>query len=325
MRVVSERARRLAGRLALALSVAAGACRDQPAPVTREPDVAPVPIELAPLDSVVSLTPSTYDPELGAVLLLPQLTDGTGTSVSVLSPLLPLEASIGDTVGLGVRIGNGVMTLYGREGVLGERVLAQLAMPLEASCPEWPTGRLSPRLQDSAAATPRPWRLALPSGVADAVPLDSIEAMPARDSALLAATLTRLASGLAEDSASPFRGLPFRVTRAFRSQSVTDAFVMGEMVRRVPQEDRPLEERVFVMVSAPSPDATRWRIAWHERVAGREEEVIATEPLAVVQVGDPRHLVVFLGRDDGSGTALALLERVNGRWRVRWESPVTGC
>lgn len=287
--------------------------------------MATVPLMRPPIDSAASLTPSSYDADLGPILLLPQLVDGTGTSVSVLSPLLPLEESIGDTVGLGARIGNGVVTLYGRDGVLGERVLAQISVPLESSCPAWPTGRLSPRLQDSAAATPRPWRLALPSGVAEAVALDSIEALPARDSALLAAALTRLASGLAEDSASPFRGLPFRVTRAFRALGVVEPFVMGEMVRRVPQEDRPLEERLFVVVSSPSPEATRWRIAWHERVSGREEEVIATEPLAVVLAGAPRHVVVFLGRDDGTGTGVALLERVNGRWRVRWESPVTGC
>jgi hypothetical protein len=245
--------------------------------------------------------------------------------VSVLSPLLPVEVPIGDTAGIGGRIGDGVVTLYGREGVRGERVLAQIEVPAVASCPSWPTGRLSPRLQDSAASTPRPWLVALPSGRVDAVALDSIETLAARDSAMLAAALTRLASGLSEDSTSPFRGLPFRVTRAFRSQGLADAFVLGEMVRRVPQEDRPLEERVFVVVSAPSAEPAGWRIAWHERVSGSEEEVIATEPLAAVQVGSPPHVVVFLGRDDGTGTALALLERVNGRWRVRWESPVTGC
>ncbi len=300
-------------------------CRDQPVPEVREPDVVPVPIELAPMDSSVPLTPSSYDADLGPLLLLPQLGDGTGTSVSVLSPLLPLEAPIDDTAGIGRRIGDGVVTLYGREGVRGERVLAQIQLTSGSACPSWPTGRLSPRIQDSAASTPRPWLVALRSGRADAVPLDSIERMPARDSALLAATLARLASGLAEDSTSPFRGLPFRVTRAFRTSGVVEPFVLGEMVRRVPQEDRPLEERLFVVVSASSADATGWRIAWHERVSGREEEVIATEPLAVVQVGAPRHVVVFLGRDDGTGTALALLERLNGRWRVRWESPVSGC
>lgn len=309
----------------IALGVVVGACRDQPAPDVREPEVAPVPIELAPVDSAPPLTPSSYDPDLGPLLLLPQLGDGTGTSVSVLSPLLPLEASIDDTSGIGRRLGDGVVTLYGREGARGERVLAQIAVPSGSACATWPTGRLSPRIQDSAASAPRPWLVALRSGRADAVALDSIERMPARDSAMLAATLARLASGLGADSTGPFLGLPFRVTRAFRSQGVAQPFVLGELVRRVPQEDRPLEERLFVVVSAPSTDPAGWRIAWHERVSGREEEVIATEPLAAVQVGSPRHVVVFLGRDDGTGTALALLERVNGRWRVRWESPVTGC
>jgi len=326
-RVAQSHALRFAGRIAggLVLSAVSFGCRDQPAPAVREPALAPVTIDITPVDSAARLTPSSYDPSLGPLLLLPQLEDGTGTVVFVLSPLLPLEVPLGDTVGIGARLGSRVVTLYGREGVHGERVLSQVEPSSGASCPSWPTGRLSPRLQDSVGGAPRSWRIALASGRVDAVVLDSIETLPARDSALLAASLTRLASGLAEDSSSAFRGLPFRVTRAFRSQGITESFVMGELVRRVPQEDRPLEERVFVVVSASSREASSWRIAWHERVSGREEEVTATEPLAVVQTGSPRHVVVFLGRDDGTGTAVSLLERVNGRWRVRWESPVTGC
>jgi hypothetical protein len=69
----------------------------------------------------------------------------------------------------------------------------------------------------------------------------------------------------------------------------------------------------------------RWRVEWHERVSGREEEVIVTEPLALLRVGEPAHDVLLLGRDDGTGSAVALLERLDGAWRLRWESPITGC
>lgn len=312
-------------RATLLLVVSALGCRDQPAPEAAGNDVARPPVAIPLVDSTALLTPSTYDPALGPLLLLPLPGDATGTVASLLSPLLPLEAPIGDTAGLVQRVGAGVVTLFGREGALGDRVFSQIEVASAASCPAWPTGRLSPRLQDSAASAPRAWRVALPEGVAVSISLDSIEALPSRDSAMLAASLTRLASGLVEDSSSPFRGLPFRVTRVFVTRGVADAFALGELVRRVPQEDRPLEERLFVVVATPSSDAKGWRIVWHERTSGREEEVIATEPLAAVLVGTPRHAVVFLGRDDGSGTAVALLERANGRWRVRWESPVTGC
>jgi hypothetical protein len=101
--------------------------------------------------------------------------------------------------------------------------------------------------------------------------------------------------------------------------------VLAMLVRRIPQEDRPIEERLFVVVSAPSGDPRRWRIEWHERVSGREEEVIVTEPLALLRTGNPSHEVLLLGRDDGTGSAVALLERVEGGWRLRWESPITGC
>jgi hypothetical protein len=311
--------------LALVAVAAGAACRDQPAVDGAGDRDSAVVADSVPVDTVDALTPSSYDEGLGALLLVPLPGDATGALASVLSPLLSVDLPISDTTGFAERLGDGLVSLFGRQGALGEALLAEVELPSSSACPVWPTGRVSVRTADSLGVVPRSWLLALPAGRARAVALDSIEALPARDSAMLAAALTRLASGLAEDSGSAFRGLPFRVTRAYRTRELAESFLLGEMVRRVPQEDRPLEERLFVVVSTPSSDPTGWRIAWHERGAGREEEVIASEPLAVVETGASRHVVVFLRRDDGTGTSLALLERVNGRWRVRWESPVAGC
>jgi len=312
-------------RRVLVIAAVGAGCRDEPVVDTASVRDSAVVVDSAPVDTVAALTPSSYDAGLGPLLLVPLAGDGTGTLASVLSPLLAVELPISDTTGLAERLGNGDVSLFSRQGALGEAVVSQLELSPGAACPVWPTGRLSARSSDSASVVPRSWLVALPAGRAEGVALDSIEALPARDSAMLAASLTRLASGLAEDSGSAFRGLPFRVTRAYRTRGLTEPFVLGEMVRRVPQEDRPLEERLFVIVRTPASDPSGWRIAWHERGAGREEEVIASEPLAVVQSGSPLHVSVFLRRDDGTGTALALLERRNGRWRVRWESPVAGC
>jgi hypothetical protein len=300
-------------------------CREQPAP-----DAATVgnqrPVEEAARgDSVAALTPSTYDRRLGALLLVPLLDDATGTLASVLSPLQPLELPLSDTTAIAERVGDGVVQLYARHGVVAERVLSEVGLSSSAGCAMWPVARLVQRGGDSATSVPRGWLVGLPAGVAQPVALDSIESLPVRDSALLAAALARLASALPEDSNSAFRGLPFRVTQTYRTRSLTEPFVLNELVRRVPQEDRPLEERRFVLVSTPTSDPRGWSIAWHERVAGREEEVIASEPVAVVQLPASGVVSVYIRRDDGTGTALALLQRVNGRWRVRWESQVAEC
>ncbi len=277
-----------------------------------------------PADSAPALTPSTYDPDLGQLLLLPLPAD----LVAVLSPQQPLEAAIGDTSGLGARVRGGVVQLFARRGLVAERLLAagEIQPGGDVACPSWPVGRLLARATDSVSITVRSWTVALPAGVARGIPLDSIEALPSRDSAALAAAVTRVVSGAAEaDSAGAFRGLPFTVLRAYRTRDVTPGFVLSVLVRRIPQEDRPLEERWLVVVDAPADSTGSWRLAWMERASGREEELIASEPLAVLEVGQPAHVSVVLGRDDGTGTSLALLERVRGRWRLRWESPIAGC
>ncbi len=305
------------------------ACADRPA-VDEAPRVVDS-MAVAPpaLDSATPSIPSSYDPALGAVLLLPQPGDPSGAGVTILSPLLPADAPVSDTIGLSDRLARVRVALFARRGFVAEREASVDAVSGDLACPAWPIGRLRVPAGDSLPLAlplaPRAWTVALPVGVASAVALDSIEAMSVRDSAMLAAGLARVASGLAGDSTSPFHALPFTVTRAYRSQQAAEAVVLAMLVRRIPQEDRPMEERLFVVVSAPSRDARRWRIEWHERVSGREEEVIVTEPLALLRTGDPPHEVLLLGRDDGTGSAVALLERVGGGWRLRWESPITGC
>lgn len=313
----------------VAVSLAVVSC-DEPA--SKAPPVSPDTVSVvAPLDSAVdSLTASTYDAALGDVLLVPLPAEGNlGDAVALLSPRLPIETPVGDTIGLRERLGDGRVELFARGGLVGQRVARWDAATVSASaCAAWPVARFS-AAEDLPAADPgvRRWLVALPAGRVRSIPLDSIEALGSRDSAALAATLARLASGLPEDSSSAFRGLPFTVVRAYRSTDRSSAgFVAGVLVRRIPQEDRPLEERLLMVVAAPNENMKQWTAVWHERASGREEEVIATEPLAALSVGESApYTLLVLGRDDGSGTALAMLERRGTRWRIRWESPVTGC
>jgi hypothetical protein len=321
-------------------------------------DTAPPSITITTVDSLVDsapppLTESTYDAALGSVLVVPVFVDGTpgssGSPVAILSPRLLPETPVSDTVGLRERLADGRIELFARSGFVEERTIVWTDdVPVGPEvCASWPTGVLgspavstppvgaapgsAPAEAPGVGASPgtgaRRWLVGLPSGRARGLPLDSIEVMPSRDSAAFAATLSRLASGLPEDSSSAFRGLPFTVVRAYRTVDRTAAgFVVAVLVRRIPQEDRPMEERLLLVVDTPSDNVRQWDVSWHERTEGREEEVIATEPLAALSVTTtPPYTAIILGRDDGSGTALAVLERRNGRWRVRWESPVTGC
>lgn len=327
---------------AVALAVVAvllGAC-DQPA--TDQPAASPgvAPIDSVVEDSVASVAlRSTYDPALGELLVVPVFgEDEAGDRVAILSPLRPGDVPVDDTVGLAERLGSGRVTLLSRGGERGEGVLqwdraSSVSSPEMAVCASWPRGRLTAAGDSGSAALPRAgmgraplgWSVAVPVGRVSALAFDSIESLPSRDSSAVAVNFSRIASALPEDSTSPFRGLPFTVTRAYRLRDAEAPFVIGVLVRRIPQEDRPLEERLLILASLPLAERGAWTLEWFERTSGREEEVIATEPLAVVRTAPDRAPLVILGRDDGSGTALALLERQDGRWRVRWESPVSGC
>lgn len=304
---------------------------DQPAA-----DAPPALPAVVPTDSVVDSAPSeavasTYDAAMGDLLLLPLVFDGGASgAVALLSPLQSPELLVSDTLGLHERVGGGrQIDLFARSGKVGERTVRVRAAASSdlSECPVWPTGEFLPDAGDLArdANGPR-WLVGLPSGRARALPLDSIEALSSRDSALLAAALARAASALPEDSSSRFRGLPFTVRRAFRVADSTNGFVIGKLSRRIPQEDQPMEERLLLVLSTATANPREWTSQWHERASGREEDVIATEPLAVLSLGtDAPRLVVVLGRDDGTGTSVAMLERRGTRWRIRWESPITGC
>jgi hypothetical protein len=162
-------------------------------------------------------------------------------------------------------------------------------------------------------------------GVATAVPFDSIEALPTRDSATLAAGLTRLASGVAEDTTSVFRGLPMTVVRAYRSTRGAPGLVVADLMRRVPQEDQPLVEHLTLVVEQAGAAATSWRVVWSERLTGREEEVLAFTPLALLERADPTQRALLLGRDVAGDPEVLLLEHRAGRWAVRWSNPFVDC
>lgn len=178
-------------------------------------------------------------------------------------------------------------------------------------CGEAPTVRL----KDSLAHA---WSVGLRARKATTLPMDSIEGMTAADSSRLVVDLARMASTLPGSSDQRFVGLPFVVVSARRFNVPERHYLVAHLVRRLPQEATPLEERVFVIaereratVSAP------YATTYHVRSAGTEETVDHYDALVALR-GDSA-LYLLLTRDQEARTSYELLERTRtGGWRVRW-------
>jgi hypothetical protein len=320
----SVMARSSVARLAAALLLASAllACDRKPA---NSPGDSSVTVATTPeADSIATIvTASGWDVTAGPFVVLPTV-EGGMTAGSLLRPEAT-ELTVGDTVGIGQSIADGRLDLFSRGGRVGEaRLRVENPPRVDPGCTAWPVARLV--AADGAAALPTTnWTVAFAAGRATAIPLDSIEGMAPRDSARLAADLTRLASALQDDTSRTFRGLPFVVLRAYRSRGLDTTFVVATLARRVNQEDSPKEERLVLVVDVTGDDARRWNVAWKERAAGREEELVVAEPLFAYRTTTSKEPHLLFGRDDGVALGAAVLARGPRGWRVQWESAVAGC
>lgn len=234
------------------------------------------------------------------------------------------ELTVSDTTGIGAEMGDARVDLFSRAGRIGGAVLSISAAPPtlpDQECSFWPKAHLA--LDGGSVAAP--WTAAFLAGRVNAIPLDSIEGLSARDSSQLAAGLTRLVSRLPDDTSSTFRMLPLVVFRAWRTTGIDSGFVVATLVRRLNQEDDPREERVVAVINTPSTDAKTWTVAWHERALGHEEELVVAEPLLAFRLGQSGNLYLLFGRDDGVAQSAAVLTRSGGAWRILWESAIAGC
>lgn len=273
-----------------------------------------------PESVATSESTSGWDLAAGPFVVLPTV-DGGMVAGSLLLPEAA-DSSVGDTTGVGALVGDGRLDLFSRAGRVNvARVSVESAPPGEAGCTAWPVARLAV----DAGVTVQPWTAAFTAGRVTAIPLDSIEGMAPRDSAALAASLTRLASRLPDDTSATFRGLPFVVLRAWRAREGDSAFVVAVLARRVNQEDDPKEERLVMVVDAYGRDVAAWRVGWHERASGHEEELVVAEPLLAFRATGANDVRLLFGRDDGVALGAAVLSRRNGGWTVLWESAIAGC
>lgn len=305
--------------LCICAGVALSACDRRDTPATGDSSGASPTVR--PTDSLVTeVTASGWDAAAGPFVVLPTV-DGGMIAGSLLRPEAT-ELTVGDTAGVGASLGDGRLELFSRGGKVGvARLTVEGAPRVGEGCTAWPVARLA----TDPGTTVSPWTAAFAFGRVTAVPFDSIEGLVPRDSAQLAADLTRLASGLPDDTSATFRTLPYVVLRAWRTRGLDSGFAVATLVRRVNQEDNPREERVVIVVNTPGNDPKQWTIGWHERASGLEEELVVAEPLLAFRVTSSPNLHLLFGRDDGVALGAAVLTRRGATWTLLWESAVAGC
>ena len=272
-------------------------------------------------DSTRPVVGTGWDLGAGPFLILPTVEGGRDAG-SLIRPDAN-DSTVGDTAGLNRAAGDGRLELFSRAALIGEaRLSVEKSVAVDSGCTAWPVARLG---ASELGAPAHAWTAAFLKGRVTIVPLDSIEGLGVKDSALMAANVSRLASSLPDDTVATFHGLPFVVLRAFRGRSADKSFVVATLVRRVNQEDAPLEERLVMVIDGEAAEPNAWTVGWHERASGREDELVVSEPLVAFQLMGKSEPHLLFGRDDGEALSAALLFRGPKSWKVLWESALAGC
>ncbi len=213
------------------------------------------------------------------------------------------------------------VTLFGRGGA---RFTAQLGAPTGEGtddCERWPLHAFEP----SAASA---WSVGFATDRVRGIALDSVAMLSPRDSMMLVAEASRLASSVTTPTGPSFQGLRFTTEDVRRFEAVPGVHALvAHLVRRVNQEASPLEEQTLLIAERDSGvTAGPYTLAYAERTSGREEDVVTPEVLAGVRIGSGMQPSLVVARDGNDGIAYALLERTGPhRWRVRWTSGITSC
>jgi len=298
----------------LAAGALFAACK-RDAPVVRADSVAPpVPITT---DSV-SPVPRTngWYPAAGPVLLV----SGPAPDEAIVF----LAASTSDTtaaIDTGA-VDQSTVTLLGRDGA---RATATLELPAgndNAACRIWPLRNV--RTNGKAGV----WSVGFVSENVASVPLDSVEGLSARDSMVLAAEASRLASAVTANTAPAFQGLRFTAQDIRRFEAAPGVQALAaQLSRRVNQEADPQEEQTLLIAERDSGATSGpYQLAYAERSFGKEDEVSTSEVVAAVRIGAASPPSLVVAHEGDEGLTYALLERLGARrWKVRWTSALAKC
>jgi hypothetical protein len=172
-----------------------------------------------------------------------------------------------------------------------------------------------------------PWTIAQVGESLTPLTLVPIETLPSRDSARLAARLSRAADVLPSDTTvADFRGLPVAVRSAWQlAPAFGDTIVVALVGRRLPMESNPLEELFFIVAAPGQRQGVRDPLVetWVMREVAAEEMITVRELLAAFVDSDAVTLVV--GQEAGDGVRTELLSRRAGVWRLDWSGPLPAC
>ena len=313
-------ARPLFSYLAAVLLVACA--KDQPESKTVAGSVV-TPESVGPMDSAVAPAVARWDVANGSALYLPG--DGNLAQV-VVPPVLDDSVPRPDNAELPDDAAPASIDLFapsGKTGTvsLGAYVRANQPM-IGEGCDAWATVPLA----NAPAIGLKSWRIALQAGVAQPMPADSLGSLSRADSAMLVVAINKAAALLPLDSGSVLRRVPFGVTKAYRLRLAGDIeAVIAVVERRLNLEASPRVERTIVVLERP-PKVKVFSAVWRETQYATEDDLIAVDLLAVVDLRASGRPTVFLGLDFGDGSRVEMLERsASGIWSLRWSSAYTGC
>ena len=308
--------------LLLVSSLLVGCTKDQPPPpaATGQPAVAPVPV---PADSAPPPVVARWNDSDGSAIYVP----GTGGAAQVILPSVLDDSVPSPTAAiLPATAAPASVDLFAPSGRTATASLgaytASSQPEVGQGCDAWPVVPL----RDATNVTPQSWRIAIQSGVAEALRTDSLGAMPRSDSAQLVVEINRAAAQLPLDSAGVLRRVPFSVSKAYRMQFAgnVDA-VIAVVERRLNMEASPRVERTILVLERP-PKVKRFSAVWRDTQYATEDDLIAVDLLAVVRLHGTSRPTVFLGLDFGDGSRVQMLQRTEGGiWSLKWSSAYTGC
>jgi hypothetical protein len=257
-----------------------------------------------------------WDVDAGPVMLV-----SMGNSADSAAVILPdvSDSTIASVQGTAAPIRGLVFDLFGRTGKLdGSKAVAAIRSDSTPDCYAWPLAGV--RGANSG------WRVGFTSGHAQAIKLDSIEAMASVDSASLAASLAQTAATLPIASDPTFKGLPFRVRSAYTFRLDSVDVVIADVVRSVNEEANPRIEHLFIIGERPTGTTGKFTPAYYSRMAGAEETTPTSEVLAAVRIESSRRPAVVVNIENDDGQQLGLIERTApGQWRSVWRSAYTDC